>query len=99
MKKTNCNYLVYAPESGSPDTLTTIKKRIELDRLTESVLEAKRQGIVVRPWVYEALAIAMEMNGDGTPEEIQNIQKKLEQEKVGKGAAYKPPPGVVLPKQ
>jgi len=48
LKKTNCNYLVYAPESGSPDTLKTIKKRVELPRLTESVLEAKRQGIVVR---------------------------------------------------
>jgi anaerobic magnesium-protoporphyrin IX monomethyl ester cyclase len=48
LKKTNCNYLVYAPESGSPDTLKTIKKRVELGRLTESVLEAKRQGIVVR---------------------------------------------------
>ena len=48
LKKTNCNYLVYAPESGSPDTLKTIRKRVELPRLTESVLEAKRQGIVVR---------------------------------------------------
>jgi radical SAM superfamily enzyme YgiQ (UPF0313 family) len=48
LKKTNCNYLVYAPESGSPETLVKIKKRIELDKLTESVLEAKRQGIVVR---------------------------------------------------
>lgn len=48
LKKTNCNYLVYAPESGSPQTLQTIKKRIELDRLTGSVIEAKRQGIVVR---------------------------------------------------
>ncbi len=48
LKKTNCNYLVYAPESGSPETLKTIKKQMKLDRLTESVIEAKRQGIVVR---------------------------------------------------
>jgi radical SAM superfamily enzyme YgiQ (UPF0313 family) len=48
LKKTGCNYLVYAPESGSPETLARIKKRIELPKLTESVLEAKRQGIVVR---------------------------------------------------
>jgi len=48
LKRTNCNYLVYAPESGSPDTLEKIKKRIDLDKLTDSVLEAKRQGIVVR---------------------------------------------------
>ena len=48
LKRTNCNYLVYAPESGSPDTLVKIKKRIDLDKLTASVLEAKRQGIIVR---------------------------------------------------
>jgi len=48
LKRTNCNYLVYAPESGSPETLAKIKKRIELDKLTQSVLEAKRQGIIVR---------------------------------------------------
>jgi anaerobic magnesium-protoporphyrin IX monomethyl ester cyclase len=48
LKRTNCNYLVYAPESGSPETLEKIKKRIDLDKLTQSVLEAKRQGIIVR---------------------------------------------------
>jgi radical SAM superfamily enzyme YgiQ (UPF0313 family) len=48
LKRTNCNYLVYAPESGSPETLTLIKKRIDLANLTASVLEAKRQGIIVR---------------------------------------------------
>lgn len=48
LKRTNCNYLVFAPESGSVDTLEKIKKRIDLDRLTASVLEAVRLGIVVR---------------------------------------------------
>ena len=48
LKQTNCNYLVYAPESGSPETLERIKKRIDLDKLTASVLEAKRLGIIVR---------------------------------------------------
>ena len=48
LKRTGCSYLVYAPESGSPDTLKRIKKKIHLPKLTESVLEAKRQGIVVR---------------------------------------------------
>lgn len=48
LKKTNCNYLVYAPESGSPETLKKIKKRIKLERLTQSVLDAKREGITVR---------------------------------------------------
>jgi anaerobic magnesium-protoporphyrin IX monomethyl ester cyclase len=48
LKRTGCNYLVYAPESGSVETLHKIKKRIDLNRLTASVIEAKRQGIVVR---------------------------------------------------
>jgi len=48
LKQTNCNYLVYAPESGSPDTLEKIKKRVHLGKLTESVLESKRQNIIVR---------------------------------------------------
>jgi len=48
LKRTGCNYLVYAPESGSPETLAKIKKRIDLGDLTRSVLEANRQGIVVR---------------------------------------------------
>jgi radical SAM superfamily enzyme YgiQ (UPF0313 family) len=48
LKDTNCNYLVYAPESGSLETLEKIKKRIDLNKLTESVLEAKRLGITVR---------------------------------------------------
>ena len=45
LKKTGCNYLVYAPESGSPETLKAIKKRIELDRLTESVLEPNAKAL------------------------------------------------------
>lgn len=48
LKRTRCEYLVYAPESGSPETLKKIKKRIDLGKLTASALEAKRQGIVVR---------------------------------------------------
>ena len=48
LKRTGCNYLVYAPESGSPETLEKIKKRIDLGDLTRSVIEANRQGIVVR---------------------------------------------------
>lgn len=48
LKRTGCSYLVYAPESGSPNTLRRIKKKIQLPRITASILEAKRQGIVVR---------------------------------------------------
>ena len=46
--KTGCNYLVYAPESGSPNTLERIKKKIHIDRITGSIIEAKRQGLTLR---------------------------------------------------
>jgi len=48
LKLTGCNYLVYAPESGSPYTLNNIKKRINLSQLSNSVMEAKQHGLTVR---------------------------------------------------
>ena len=48
LQKTGCNYLVYAPESGSRDTLRSIKKQIDLDKLTTSAVTAAKLGIVVR---------------------------------------------------
>ena len=48
LKRTGCTYLVYAPESGSQATLEIIKKRMDLAKLTASVLEAKRLGLVIR---------------------------------------------------
>ena len=48
IKKTGCNYLVYAPESGSQKTLELISKRIDLRALTKSLLAARRRGIIVR---------------------------------------------------
>ncbi|MDP6426300.1 MAG: radical SAM protein [Dehalococcoidia bacterium] len=48
LKKTGCNYLVYAPESGSRKTLKMIKKRMILENLTRSVLMAERAGIICR---------------------------------------------------
>ena len=48
LRQTGCNYLVYAPESASLSTLKKIKKKIKLDQLTKSVLEAKRQNLTVR---------------------------------------------------
>jgi radical SAM superfamily enzyme YgiQ (UPF0313 family) len=47
-RRTGCNYLVYAPESGSAKTLQRIKKRISLPRLTRSAMLAKRLGIRLR---------------------------------------------------
>ena len=37
--------------------------------------------------------------GVATPEDTANFQKKLLAEKVGKGAAYKAPPAVNIPKK
>jgi anaerobic magnesium-protoporphyrin IX monomethyl ester cyclase len=48
LKRTGCHYLVYAPESGSPRTLERIKKRVSLDNMVLSVMEARRQGLVLR---------------------------------------------------
>lgn len=48
LNKTGCHYLVYAPESGSPRVLERIKKRVSLKSLTASVMEARRQGLVLR---------------------------------------------------
>jgi len=48
LKKIGCNYLVYAPESGSQRTLGKVKKQIQLKKLTQSILEAKRQGLTLR---------------------------------------------------
>jgi radical SAM superfamily enzyme YgiQ (UPF0313 family) len=48
LKESGCSYLVYAPESGSPETLKKIKKRVDLKTLTKSVLTARKLGITVR---------------------------------------------------
>ena len=48
IKSVGCSYLVYAPESGSVKTLERIKKRINLDSLTKSVVTAHRLGIITR---------------------------------------------------
>jgi anaerobic magnesium-protoporphyrin IX monomethyl ester cyclase len=48
LKQSGCNYLVYAPESASSRTLKNIKKKIKLNNLTESALEAKRQNLTLR---------------------------------------------------
>lgn len=48
LRETGCDYVAYAPESGSPTTLTRIKKRVKLDRMVASIREAKRLGLTVR---------------------------------------------------
>lgn len=48
MKRTGCDFVVYAPESGSAETLRLIKKKVKLDRITESIRTATRAGLVVK---------------------------------------------------
>lgn len=48
IKDTGCEFLVYAPESGSEETLTYIKKKIKLKKLTESIRQAVKIGHVVK---------------------------------------------------
>jgi anaerobic magnesium-protoporphyrin IX monomethyl ester cyclase len=48
LAKANLSYLVYAPESGSPETLKLIKKKVKLDRMEDSIKGAVSQGITVR---------------------------------------------------
>ena len=48
LAKTGCEFLVYAPESGSSRTLDMIKKRVNLANLTKSIVTALRYGIVVK---------------------------------------------------
>ncbi len=48
LRETGCEYLAYAPESGSPRTLKKIKKRVHLERMVASIRKARAQGIVLR---------------------------------------------------
>jgi len=48
LKQTGCNYIVYAPESGSKKVLDMIKKRVNLNNLTKSALTAKKLGMACR---------------------------------------------------
>jgi radical SAM superfamily enzyme YgiQ (UPF0313 family) len=48
LSDTGCANLTYAPESGSEVTLQKIKKRVKLERLADSMIEAKKFGISVK---------------------------------------------------
>ena len=48
LKQTGCHYLVYAPESGSEETLQSIKKQIKLPRLVTSIKTAKKCHLILR---------------------------------------------------
>jgi len=48
MVRTGCRNVVYAPESGSARTLETIKKKVDLEKLTRSVRAAVDRGVCVK---------------------------------------------------
>ena len=48
LSKANLNYLVYAPESGSAESLKLIKKKIKLSSMEQSIKYAISQGISIR---------------------------------------------------
>ena len=48
MARANCRYLVYAPESGSVETLKLIKKKVSLPHMESSIREAIKNGMTTR---------------------------------------------------
>jgi radical SAM superfamily enzyme YgiQ (UPF0313 family) len=48
LKETGCDYMAYAPESGSPRSLKIIQKQIHPERMVESIRTAKKLGLVIR---------------------------------------------------
>jgi radical SAM superfamily enzyme YgiQ (UPF0313 family) len=46
--RSGCRNITYAPESGSPDMLRRIKKRVDLDRMLTSARAAVRSGLNVK---------------------------------------------------
>lgn len=43
-----CRNMTYAPESGSPDTLQRIKKRIKIEKILDSMRDCRREGLNVK---------------------------------------------------
>lgn len=48
MKRSGCRSFAYAAESGSPEELQRIKKKVNLPRMLESMREAHRHGLVTK---------------------------------------------------
>lgn len=46
--RTGCRNITYAPESGSAETLETIKKQVDLSRVSDSIRAALKEGIHVK---------------------------------------------------
>lgn len=67
-----------AKSGGDPGLIIAVADFLfeheEYEHAAEFLKANLRHGIIVRPWVYEALAIAMEMSGSGSPEEIRRAR-------------------------
>ena len=48
LARTGCRNICYAPESGSPETLARIKKKVKPERMVRSIRAATRANIVVK---------------------------------------------------
>ena len=48
LKQVGTGYICYAPESGSGRSLRKMKKKIDLDKMTKSIHNAKKLGLTVR---------------------------------------------------
>lgn len=48
LRDAGLEYIAYAPDSGSPTSLKKIKKKVNLDNLTESILKARKIGLKTR---------------------------------------------------
>lgn len=48
MKKSGCSYINFSPESGSPEILKKIKKRINLNKMCDSIRYCRKESLPVR---------------------------------------------------
>jgi anaerobic magnesium-protoporphyrin IX monomethyl ester cyclase len=62
LARTGCEFLVYAPESGSQHTLDMIKKRVNLQNLQKSIAIAVKNGITTK--VNFIIGFPFESRGD-----------------------------------
>jgi anaerobic magnesium-protoporphyrin IX monomethyl ester cyclase len=55
LKRSGCRGVTYAPESGSPDTLRRIKKKVDPNRMLDSIRLAAASGLYVKAHVIVGL--------------------------------------------
>ena len=71
-----CRNMTYAPESGSPDTLQRIKKRIKLDAMIDSMQACRKEKISIKA------NIIVGFPGD-TPKDLKNTYRFILQHGCG----------------